>query len=326
MIRPAPRVPLRPLSISMIYLVTGAAGFLGSHLSARLLADGHEVMGLDNFHSGSQANINWLSAHKGFRFVRHDVVTPYDIPCDVVCNLACPASPPHYQADPIYTAKIAFLGTLHALENAARYQARMLQASTSEIYGDPLVHPQPETYFGNVNPLGPRACYDEGKRIGETLCADFQRQHGVDVRLARIFNTYGPRMRGDDGRVVTNFICQALAGQSLTVYGEGLQTRSFCYVDDLIEGFVRLLALSANPGPVNLGNPVEFTMLELAAEVQRLAGSQLPLVRRPLPADDPKQRQPDIDKARRLLGWEPKIPLAGGLALTIDYFHSLSLR
>ena len=310
----------------MITLVTGAAGFLGSHLSARLLADGHEVVGLDNFHSGQQANIDWLSAHPRFRFVRHDVVTPYDIPCDLVCNLACPASPPHYQADPVYTSKIAFLGTLHALENAQRHKAGLLQASTSEIYGDPLVHPQPESYQGNVNTLGPRACYDEGKRIGETLCADFTRLGRVDARLVRIFNTYGPQMRGDDGRVVTNFIAQALAGQALTIYGEGDQTRSFCYVDDLIEGIVRVFALPSNPGPINLGNPVEFTMLELAAEVQRLTGSQLPLVRRPLPADDPKQRQPDITKARRLLSWEPQVPLAAGLARTIDYFRALGPR
>jgi UDP-glucuronate decarboxylase len=310
----------------MITLVTGAAGFLGSHLSARLLADGHEVVGLDNLHSGQQANIDWLSAHPRFRFVRHDVVKPYDIPCDLVCNLACPASPPHYQADPVYTSKIAFLGTLHALENAQRHKAGLLQASTSEIYGDPLVHPQPESYQGNVNTLGPRACYDEGKRIGETLCADFTRLGRVDARLVRIFNTYGPRMRGDDGRVVTNFIAQALAGQALTIYGEGDQTRSFCYVDDLIEGIVRVFALPSNPGPINLGNPVEFTMLELAAEVQRLTGSQLPLVRRPLPADDPKQRQPDITKARRLLSWEPQVPLAAGLARTIDYFRALGPR
>jgi len=310
----------------MITLVTGAAGFLGSHLTARLLADGHEVVGLDNFHSGQQANIDWLSAHPRFRFVRHDVVTPYDIPCDLVCNLACPASPPHYQADPVYTSKIAFLGTLHALENAQRHKASLLQASTSEIYGDPLVHPQPESYQGNVNTLGPRACYDEGKRIGETLCADFTRLGRVDARLVRIFNTYGPRMRGDDGRVVTNFIAQALAGQALTIYGEGDQTRSFCYVDDLIEGIVRVIALPSNPGPINLGNPVAFTMLELAAEVQRLTGSQLPLVRHPLPVDDPKQRQPDITKARRLLGWEPKVPLAAGLARTIDYFRALGPR
>jgi UDP-glucuronate decarboxylase len=310
----------------MITLVTGAAGFLGSHLSARLLADGHKVVGLDNFHSGQQANIDWLSAHPRFRFVRHDVVTPYDIPCDLVCNLACPASPPHYQADPVYTAKIAFLGTLHALENAQRHKASLLQASTSEIYGDPLVHPQPESYQGNVNTLGPRACYDEGKRLGETLCADFTRLGRVDARLVRIFNTYGPRMRGDDGRVVTNFIAQALAGQALTIYGEGDQTRSFCYLDDLIEGIVRVSALPSNPGPINLGNPVEFSMLELAAEVQRLTGSQLPLVRHSLPVDDPKQRQPDITKARRLLGWEPKVPLAAGLARTIDYFRALGTR
>jgi UDP-glucuronate decarboxylase len=267
-----------------------------------------------------------LSAHPRFRFVRHDVVKPYDIPCDLVCNLACPASPPHYQADPVYTSKIAFLGTLHALENAQRHKAGLLQASTSEIYGDPLVHPQPESYQGNVNTLGPRACYDEGKRIGETLCADFTRLGRVDARLVRIFNTYGPQMRGDDGRVVTNFIAQALAGQALTIYGEGDQTRSFCYVDDLIEGIVRVFALPSNPGPINLGNPVEFTMLELAAEVQRLTGSQLPLVRRPLPADDPKQRQPDITKARRLLSWEPQVPLAAGLARTIDYFRALGPR
>jgi UDP-glucuronate decarboxylase len=305
----------------MLYLVTGAAGFLGSHLCARLLADGHEVVGLDNFHSGRQENIDWLSAKGRFRFVQHDVVTPFDIPCDVLCHLACPASPPHYQEEPVYTAKIAFLGTLHALENARRHGARLLQASTSEIYGDPLVHPQPENYFPNVNTLGPRACYDEGKRIGETLCADFRRQHGVDARIARIFNTYGPRMRGDDGRVVTNFIIQALSGRELTIYGEGSQTRSFCYVDDLIEGFVRLLALPDNPGPVNLGNPSEFTMLELAGEVQRLTGSKLLLRRLPLPADDPKQRKPDIAKARELLNWEPKIPLAEGLARTIDYFR-----
>jgi UDP-glucuronate decarboxylase len=307
----------------MRYLITGAAGFLGSHLASRLLDDGHEVIGLDNFHSGDESNISRLTPDSKFQFVRHDVVTPYDISCDLVFNLACPASPPHYQRDPVYTAKIAFLGTLHALENAQRHKASLLQASTSEIYGDPLVHPQPESYQGNVNTLGPRACYDEGKRIGETLCADFTRLGRVDARLVRIFNTYGPRMRGDDGRVVTNFIAQALAGQALTIYGEGDQTRSFCYVDDIIEGIVRVSALPSNPGPINLGNTVEFTMLELAAEVQRLTGSQLPLARHPLPVDDPKQRQPDITKARRLLGWEPKVPLAAGLARTIDYFRAL---
>jgi len=310
----------------MRYLITGAAGFLGTHLASRLLAEGHEVIGLDNFHSGDEANISRLRLHSKFQFVQHDVVTPYDIPCEVVCNLACPASPPHYQRDPIYTAKIAFLGTLHALENAERNKAKVLQASTSEIYGDPLVHPQPEDYLGNVNPIGVRSCYDEGKRIGETLCADFTRLGRVDARLVRIFNTYGPYMRADDGRVVTNFIAQVLCGQALTLYGAGKQTRSFCYADDLIEGFVRMLAHPTNPGPINLGNPHEFTMLQLAEEVQRIAGTALPLKFEPLPQDAPRQRQPDIAKARRLLGWEPQVPLAAGLARTIDYFRALGPR
>jgi UDP-glucuronate decarboxylase len=307
----------------MRYLITGAAGFLGTHLASRLLTEGHEVIGLDNFHSGAEANISRLRLDSRFQFVQHDVVTPYDIPCEVVCNLACPASPPHYQRDPIYTAKIAFLGTLHALENAERYRAKVLQASTSEIYGDPLVHPQPEDYLGNVNPIGVRSCYDEGKRIGETLCADFTRLGRVDARLVRIFNTYGPYMRADDGRVVTNFIAQVLRGQALTLYGAGKQTRSFCYADDLIEGLVRMLAHPTNPGPINLGNPHEFTMLQLAEEVQRIAGTALPLKFEPLPQDDPRQRQPDIDKARRLLGWEPQVPLAAGLVKTIEYFKAL---
>ena len=307
----------------MRYLITGAAGFLGTHLASRLLAEGHEVIGLDNFHSGAEANISRLRLHSKFSFVRHDVVTSYDIPCEVVCNLACPASPPYYQRDPIYTAKIAFLGTLHALENAERYRAKVLQASTSEIYGDPLVHPQPEDYLGNVNPIGVRSCYDEGKRIGETLCADFTRLGRVDARLVRIFNTYGPYMRADDGRVVTNFIAQVLRGQALTLYGAGKQTRSFCYADDLIEGFIRMLAHPTNLGPINLGNPHEFTMLQLAEEVQRIAGTALPLKFEPLPEDDPRQRQPDISKARRLLGWEPQVPLAAGLVKTIEYFKAL---
>ena len=307
----------------MRYLITGAAGFLGTHLASRLLADGHEVIGLDNFHSGAEANISRLRLDSKFQFVQHDVVIPYDIPCEVVCNLACPASPPYYQRDPIYTAKIAFLGTLHALENAERYRAKVLQASTSEIYGNPLVHPQPEDYLGNVNPIGVRSCYDEGKRIGETLCADFTRLGRVDARLVRIFNTYGPYMRADDGRVVTNFIAQVLSGQALTLYGAGKQTRSFCYADDLIEGFVRMLAHPTNPGPINLGNPHEFTMLQLAEEVQRIAGTALPLKFEPLPQDDPRQRQPDISKARRLLGWEPQVPLAAGLVKTIEYFKAL---
>lgn len=307
----------------MRYLITGAAGFLGTHLASRLLAEGHEVIGLDNFHSGDEANISRLRLDSKFQFVQHDVVTPYDIPCEVVCNLACPASPQYYQRDPIYTAKIAFLGTLHALENAERYRAKVLQASTSEIYGDPLVHPQPEHYLGNVNPIGVRSCYDEGKRIGETLCADFTRLGRVDARLVRIFNTYGPYMRADDGRVVTNFIAQVLRGQALTLYGAGKQTRSFCYADDLIEGFVRMLAHPTNPGPINLGNPHEFTILQLAEEVQRIARTALPLKFEPLPQDDPRQRQPDISKARRLLGWEPQVPLAAGLVKTIEYFKAL---
>ena len=306
----------------MRYLVTGSAGFLGANLAMRLLADGHEVIGLDNYHSGSRANTAMLQKNPRFAFVEHDVVKPFDVPCDIVCNLACPASPPHYQRDPIYTLRISVLGTLHALENAERHKARLLQASTSEIYGDPLVHPQPETYLGNVNPTGPRACYDEGKRSAETLCADFTRLGRVDARLVRIFNTYGPHMREDDGRVVTNFLLQAMSGKSLTIYGAGRQTRSFCYVDDLIEGFVRVLALPENHGPINLGNPNEFTMLQLAEEVQKLFGSSQPFCFEPLPADDPKQRRPDIAKARRLLGgWEPKIQLAEGLGKTLTYFR-----
>jgi UDP-glucuronate decarboxylase len=307
----------------MKYLITGAAGFLGTNLSLRLLQDGHQVIGLDNCHSGSKSNIALLEKNSRFTFVDHDVVKPYDIPCDVVCNLACPASPPHYQRDPIYTLRISVLGTLHALENAERYKATLLQASTSEIYGDPLVHPQSENYVGNVNPIGPRACYDEGKRAAETLCADFTRLGRVDARIVRIFNTYGPYMRDDDGRVVTNFILQALKGQALTVYGTGQQTRSFCYVDDLIEGFVRVLALPSNPGPINLGNPNEFTMLELAEKVQALVGSKLPIVFNPLPVDDPKQRCPNIDKAKKLLNhWEPQVQLREGLEKTVLFFKS----
>ena len=307
----------------MKYLITGAAGFLGTNLALRLLQDGHEVIGLDNLHSGSKSNIALLKTKPKFSFINHDVVKPYDIKCDVVCNLACPASPPHYQRDPIYTLRISVLGMLNALDNAERYKARLLQASTSEIYGDPLVHPQSENYVGNVNPIGPRACYDEGKRAAETLCADFTRLGRVDARIVRIFNTYGPHMRDDDGRVVTNFILQALKGQALTVYGTGQQTRSFCYVDDLIEGFIRVLALPANPGPINLGNPNEFTMLELAEKVQALVGSKLPIVFNPLPIDDPKQRCPNIDKAKKLLNhWEPQVQLREGLEKTVLFFKS----
>lgn len=304
----------------MRYLITGSAGFIGTNLALRLLRQGESVIGLDNYHSGTLANTSKLSRFERFSFVEHDVTRPYDIPCDYICNLACPASPPHYQKDPIYTLRISVLGTLHALENAERHGARLLHASTSEIYGDPLVHPQSESYLGNVNPTGPRACYDEGKRAAETLCSDFVRLGRADARLVRIFNTYGPHMRGDDGRVVTNFLLQAMAGRELTVYGDGQQTRSFCYVDDLVEGLLRVLSLKENPGPINLGNPHEFTMLELATEVNRVVGSKSPLRFESLPTDDPKQRKPDIEKARRLLaGWEPRIQLAEGLSKTLDY-------
>ena len=307
----------------MKYLVTGAAGFLGANLCHRLLSEGHEVIGLDNFHSGTRANITELQAHPGFSFKEHDVVNAFDIPCDVLCNLACPASPSHYQQDPVYTLRISVLGTLHALENAAKYRATMLHASTSEIYGDPLVHPQTESYLGNVNPIGPRACYDEGKRAAETLCADFVRTGRVDARIVRIFNTYGPRMRDNDGRVVTNFLLQAMRGQPLTVFGQGTQTRSFCYVDDLIEGFLRTLKLPRNPGPLNLGNPQEFTILELAQVVQQLVGSSQPITFSPIPVDDPHQRKPDISKAKQALhGWEPQIKLEEGLRRTMAYFKT----
>jgi UDP-glucuronate decarboxylase len=306
----------------MRYLITGAAGFLGTHLAGRLLREGHEVVGLDNFHSGSEANIARLRLEPKFSFVRHDVTEKYDIPCDWVCNLACPASPPHYQRDPVYTAKIAFLGVLYALENAERHRAKVLQASTSEIYGDPLVHPQVEAYLGNVNPIGVRSCYDEGKLIGETLCADFTRLGRVDARLVSIFNTYGPFIRTDDGRVVTNFIDQSLRGQALTLYGAGKQTRSFCYVDDLLEGCLRLMNQTETVGPVNIGNPGEFTMLELAELTLKLVGGKSRIVHRPLPADDPRQRRPDIAVARRVLGWEPRVALEDGLQRTIAYFRT----
>lgn len=309
----------------MKYLITGAAGFIGTNLSLRLIKEGHEVIGLDNFHSGSQSNIEMLSKLPGFKFVSHDVITPYDIPCDRLCNFACPASPPHYQIDPIYTAKTSFLGTLNALQNAEKYQARLIHASTSEVYGDPLVHPQCENYLGNVNPLGPRACYDEGKRVAETLCADFVRLKKADARIVRIFNTYGPYMRKDDGRVVTNFILQVIDKKPLTVYGTGEQTRSFCYVDDLVEGILRTLNLDSNPGPINLGNPNEFTMLELAEALQKITESRLPIEFKPLPQDDPRQRRPDITKAQKYLsGWTPQIQLVEGLTRAYQYFKNQS--
>jgi UDP-glucuronate decarboxylase len=305
----------------MRILVTGGAGFLGSHLCDRLLRDGHEVVCLDNLFTGRKDNIAHLLAHPRFEFVRHDVVDPFKFEVDQIYNLACPASPPHYQYNPIKTVKTSVMGAINCLGLARRVKARVFQASTSEVYGDPQVHPQPETYWGHVNPIGYRSCYDEGKRCAETLFFDYHRQNRVDIRVARIFNTYGPRMLPNDGRVVSNFIVQALRGEDLTVYGDGLQTRSFCYVDDLIEGIVRLMNQTETVGPVNLGNPDEFTMQQLAELTVRCVGGRSQIVHKPLPADDPKQRQPDITLARAVLNWAPAIPLAEGLARTIAWFR-----
>ncbi len=306
----------------MRILVTGGAGFLGSHLCDRLLKDGHEVICLDNFFTGSKANIAHLLGRPDFELVRHDVIDPFKFEVDQIYNLACPASPPHYQYNPIKTTKTSVMGAINCLGLAKRVKARVFQASTSEVYGDPTVHPQPESYWGNVNPIGRRSCYDEGKRVAETLFFDYHRENKVDIRIVRIFNTYGPRMHPNDGRVVSNFIVQALKGEDLTVYGDGQQTRSFCYVDDLIEGFVRLMNQDATVGPVNIGNPGEFTMLELAQQVLKLTKSRSKIVHRPLPADDPKQRRPDITLAKKHLRWEPKIPLTEGLKKTIAYFRT----
>lgn len=306
----------------MRILITGGAGFLGSHLCERLLTAGHEVVCLDNYFTGRKANVEALRSHPRFELVRHDVVEPFNFEVDQIFNLACPASPPHYQHDPVQTVKTSVLGALNCLELARRTGARVFHASTSEVYGDPDVHPQPENYWGNVNPVGLRSCYDEGKRVAETLFMDFHRRHGVTVRIVRIFNTYGPRMHPDDGRVVSNFIVQALRGEDLTLYGDGSQTRSFCYVDDLIEGFCRMMDQETLTGPVNLGNPGEYTMRQLANEVLRLTGSKSNIVHRPLPADDPQQRQPDISQARRHLGWEPRVALGEGLQRTIEYFRT----
>jgi len=303
-------------------LVTGGAGFLGSHLTDRLLKQGHEVICLDNFFTGRKANVAHHADNPKFRIIEQDVCDPIEVEVDRIFNLACPASPPHYQADPIHTAKTSFMGALNVLELAKRCGARAFQASTSEIYGDPEIHPQPESYRGCVNPIGIRSCYDEGKRIGETLFSDFHREHGVETRIVRIFNTYGPRMLASDGRVVSNFIVQALKGEDLTMYGEGLQTRSFCYVDDLIEGFVRLMEHPDQSEPVNIGNPGEFTMAELAEVVLRLTESKSKITYHPLPSDDPRQRKPDITLAREILGWEPTIALEEGLAKTISYFRN----
>jgi UDP-glucuronate decarboxylase len=303
-------------------LVTGGAGFLGSHLCERLLADGHDVLCVDNFFTGSRDNVLHLLGNPRFELLRHDVTFPLYVEVDQIYNLACPASPIHYQLDPVQTTKTSVHGAINMLGLAKRVNASILQASTSEVYGDPEVHPQQEGYWGRVNPVGPRACYDEGKRCAETLFFDYFRQHGLRIKVARIFNTYGPRMHPNDGRVVSNFIVQALRGAPITLYGDGQQTRSFCYVDDLIEGLIRLMNTPDEvTGPVNLGNPVEFTIRELAEQVLAQTRSQSSLLQEPLPQDDPRQRQPDIDLARQLLGWEPAVPLADGLERTIDYFR-----
>lgn len=305
-------------------LVTGGAGFLGSHLCERLLSDGHDVICMDNFFTGSKRNIEHIFDNNAFELMRHDVTFPLYVEVDQIYNLACPASPVHYQRDPVQTTKTSVHGAINMLGLAKRTKARILQASTSEVYGDPEVHPQPESYWGKVNPIGIRSCYDEGKRCAETLFFDYYRQHKLQIKVMRIFNTYGPRMHPNDGRVVSNFIVQALKGENITIYGDGQQTRSFCYVDDLIEGMVRFMNSPADfTGPVNMGNPGEFTMMELAEKVISLTGSRSKIMYQPLPSDDPKQRQPTIELAKSALGWEPKVCLEDGLKETIAYFRNL---
>lgn len=305
-------------------LVTGGAGFIGSHICERLIAKGYEVLCLDNFFTGARSNVAHLMDSKTFELMRHDVTFPLFVEVDQIYNLACPASPIHYQFDPVQTTKTSVHGAINMLGLAKRTKARILQASTSEVYGDPSVHPQEESYWGNVNPIGPRSCYDEGKRCAETLFFDYHRQHDLDIKVARIFNTYGPRMHPNDGRVVSNFIVQALKGEDITLYGDGQQTRSFCYVDDLVEGLIRLMeSPDGVTGPINLGNPGEFTIRELAEHVIDLTGSKSSLTNKPLPQDDPKQRQPDITRAKTQLDWEPEIALRGGLQKTIAYFDGL---
>lgn len=305
-------------------LVTGGAGFIGSHLCERLLAAGDEVLCVDNFYTGRRQNIEHLLRNPRFEILRHDITHSLYVEVDEIYNLACPASPIHYQFDPVQTLKTSVHGSINILGLAKRVRAKIFQASTSEVYGDPTVHPQPESYWGNVNPLGTRACYDEGKRAAETLFSDYRRQHGVRTKIARIFNTYGPRMHPNDGRVVSNFIVQALRGAPITIYGEGTQTRSFCYVDDLIEGFVRLMSTEDGfCGPINLGNPDEFTIRELAEIVIGMTKSSSQLEFKPLPSDDPKQRQPDITLARQKLGWQPHIKLREGLEKTVQYFRGI---
>jgi len=311
------RVPFESKRI----LVTGGAGFIGSHLCERLIALGHEVLCVDNFYTGAKRNIHHLLAHPGFEMLRHDVTFPLYVEVDAIYNLACPASPRHYQHDPVQTVKTSVHGAINMLGLAKRLRARIFQASTSEVYGDPIEHPQTESYWGHVNPIGPRSCYDEGKRCAETLFMDYHRQHGVEVKIARIFNTYGPRMQPNDGRVVSNFILQALANNPITVFGNGEQTRSFCYVDDLVGGLIGLMATPPGiTGPVNLGNPVEFTIRNLAERIIALTGSRSELVFEPLPCDDPKQRRPDLSVARTLIDWNPRVSLDEGLQRTVEYF------
>jgi UDP-glucuronate decarboxylase len=305
-------------------LVTGGAGFIGSHLIDRLLDQGHEVICADNLFTGTKRNIDHLHGHPRFEFLRHDVTFPLYVEVDEIYNLACPASPVHYQHDPVQTTKTSVHGAINVLGLAKRLRGKVFQASTSEVYGDPHVHPQPEEYWGNVNPIGIRSCYDEGKRCAETLFFDYHRQHGVEIKVARIFNTYGPRMHHADGRVVSNFIVQALRGEPITVYGDGRQTRAFCFVDDLLEGILRLMDTDATvTGPINLGNPGEFTVLELAEKVVALTGSASRIVFRPIPQDDPRQRRPDIARAQAILGWTPRVALQDGLARTIEHFRAL---
>ncbi|MDG1326708.1 MAG: SDR family oxidoreductase [Opitutales bacterium] len=307
----------------MVILVTGGAGFLGSHLCERLLGQGHEVLCLDNFFTGRRKNVSHLMANSNFELIRHDVVDPFKFEVDRIYNLACPASPVHYQYNPIKTVKTSVMGAINCLGLAKRVGARILQASTSEVYGDPEVHPQPESYRGNVNPIGLRACYDEGKRCAETLFFDYHRENKVDVRVVRIFNTYGPRMLADDGRVVSNFIVQALKGEDITLYGNGSQTRSFCYMDDLLEAMIRTMEQEQTVGPINIGNPNEFTIRQLAETVLQKVSSNSSIIEMPLPADDPTQRKPDISLAKEVLDWEPKIQLEEGLDKTIPYFKEL---
>ena len=307
----------------MRILVTGGAGFIGSHLCERLLGEGHDVLCLDNFFTGSKQNIARHLGNPRFELIRHDITEPILLEVDRIYNLACPASPVHYQYNPVKTIKTNVMGTINMLGLAKRVKARILQASTSEVYGDPLVHPQPESYWGNVNPIGIRSCYDEGKRVAETLMMDYHRQNGVDIRIVRIFNTYGPRMAVHDGRVVSNFIVQALRGEDITLFGDGSQTRSFCYVDDLVDGMVRMMECEGFIGPVNLGNPVENTIREFAERILALTNSASKIVTMPLPSDDPKQRQPDISLARERLGWQPTVALDSGLRKTIDYFAGI---